>query len=219
MDTTERTRLNDLMGRLASGDNAAVFDLHVEFGSWMAAKMRAHVRALNARSPGPDDLEGLVLDGWMALRDCAGAWDPDGGALPWNWARHRLHQVASAWVGQYADELDDRTVTTVSHVVDIGDDDRCVLVVLDDVAESHALVALLRDALQLISSERDRVVLLEVGIQEVMGDPSPSTTVASLLDMSPEAVRKVRSRARSRLRRLAADDERFADVPTLDPAA
>ena len=37
--------------------------------------------------------------------------------------------------------------------------------------------------------------------------------------MSPEAVRKARSRARSRLRKLAATDARFAAVPTLDPAA
>jgi hypothetical protein len=220
MNTSERTRLNELMGRLADGDNTAVFDLHAEFGSWLAAKMRLHLRALNARGPSRDDLEGLVLDAWMTLRDCAGAWDPDGGALPWNWAHHRLRQVASAWVGQYADELDDNlTAPAVSHVVDLSDDDRGVLVVLNDLAEGHELVALLRDALHLIVSERDRVVLLEVGIQEVLGDPSPSATVASLLDMSPEAVRKARSRARSRLRTLAAQDERFAQLPTLDPAA
>jgi hypothetical protein len=128
--------------------------------------------------------------------------------------------VAVAWVGQYADELDESVVAPApSHVVGISDGEREVLVVLDDLADSHKLVALLREALHLIASPRDRVVLLEVGIQEVLGDPSPSTTVASLMDMSPEAVRKARSRVRSRLRTLAEQDDRFAELPTLDPAA
>ena len=220
MNTEDRARLNDLMARLADGDDGAVFELHAEFSDWLAAKMRAHLRALNARQPDPDELHGLVLDGWFALRDCASGWDPDGGALPWNWAHFRLRHVAAAWVGQYADELDESVVTPApSHIVGISDGEREVLVVLDDLADSHKLVALLREALHLIASPRDRVVLLEVGIQEVLGDPSPSTTVASLMDMSPEAVRKARSRVRSRLRTLAEQDDRFAELPTLDPAA
>ncbi len=220
MNRDQRARLNDLMARLAGGDNGAIFDLHAEFRPALGAVMRRHLGALDARVPDHDDLEGLVLDAWFVLRDCAGGWDPEGGALPWNWAHHRLRQLASAWVGQYADEFDgDLVHPATSHVVEVGDDDRDVLVVLDDLADRDELVALFRRALHLVASERDRVVLLEVGIQEVLGDPSPATTVASLMDMSPEAVRQARSRVRSRLRALARDDDRFAGLGELGPAA
>jgi len=220
MSEEERARLAELMARLGAGDTSAMWDLHAEFGPRLAAQMRQHVRAVNARPPSEDELEGMVLDGWFALRECAASWDPEGGALPWNWARQRLRKVATDWVGQFADELDETfTIPSSSHVVDVGDDDRGVLLVLDDLAERDEIVALFRDALELVASERDRVVLLEVGVQQVLGDPSPSHTVGALLDLSAPAVRKAKSRTLSRVRTLAETDERFARLLDLGLAA
>lgn len=220
MTVEDRVRLVDLMGRLAAGEGDALFELHVLFAPRLAAQMRRHVRSLNARAPSEDELEGMVLDGWFALRDCASGWDPDGGALPWHWARQRLRKVASEWVGQFSDELDEElAIPPSSHVVDIGDDDRDVLLVLDGLADRDEEVALFRDALELVASERDRVVLLEVGVQQVLGDPAPSHTVADMFDMTPAAVRQVKSRTLRRVRTLAEEDERFARLLELGLAA
>lgn len=220
MDSEERARLNELMARLAAGDDDAVFALHARFGDRLAAKMLGHVRALNARQPDRDELHGLVLDGWFALRECATGWDPDGGALPWNWAGHRLRQVAVAWVGQYADEFDEALLVQVpAPTLALVDDEDDQLVVLERLAQRHDEVRLFREALLEVASPRDCVVLLEVRVQHQLGDPSPAATVALMMDMSPGAVRKVHSRVRSRLRALAAEDRRYAAVSSFALAA
>lgn len=220
MHSDDRARLNQMMARLIGGDDNALFELHAEFGDWMAAKMRAHVRALNAPRPDPDELHGLVLDGWFALRECASGWESDGGALPWNWAHHRLRQVAAAWVGQYADELDearfDRPEPAAPVVIGEEDDQ---LVVLERVARVHEGARLFQEALLGVASRRDCRVVLEVRVQAALGDPSPATTVALMMGMTPAAVRKVHSRVRARLRRLAGEDGRYESVSSFALAA
>jgi len=118
-------------------------ELHAEFGGRLAAKMRSHLRSLHAPNPNRDELEGLVIDGWLALRRCAAAWDPDGGALPWNWAGHRMRRVASDWVGQYADGLDEATLRhpaagRATPATAGGRDEAALTDLLEDLAERNA---------------------------------------------------------------------------------
>ena len=152
------------------------------------------------------------------LADIAPAWRPDGGASPWHWARARVRKVVSSWVGQHADELDDSILDLVSPTAAPGAEPDLVDV-LDELAGRLPTVALVREGLASVASVRDRGILLEVAGQAVLGDPSPALTVAALYDLTPEAVRQVVSRTRRRLRRLAAEDERFAPLADLPLAA
>src|SRR5438874_8793244 len=114
VETQRFERLVEVMARMAGGDQAAVFTLYLEYGDHVAALMRRELRRLGVQHVEPDELDGLVLNGCLALLDGAGAWDPEGGALPWNWAVKRLAAIAAGWVGQHADPLDDHDVASPS---------------------------------------------------------------------------------------------------------
>src|SRR5438132_11248909 len=95
------------MALMAAGDQAAIFMLYGEFGAPLAGLARRELRRMGVERVDPDELDGLVMDACLALFDSAGSWDPDGGALPWNWARQKLAALASGFVGQHADSLDE----------------------------------------------------------------------------------------------------------------
>ncbi len=213
-----RERLEDLMARLAAGDRSVACVLALEFSGPIGATVRAHLGDLGVVDVERDELDGLVIDVCLMLADVAGAWRPDGGASPWHWARHRVRTLVASWVGQHADPLDDALLEAEGLPPAPGDEPD-LGEVLDQLAAQLPLVALVREGLRTVASPRDRALLLEVGVQGVLGDPSPAVTVAALHDMTPEAVRQVLSRARRRLRRLAADDERFAPLADLPLAA
>ena len=80
---------------------------------------------------------------------------------------------------------------------------------------TEPLVELLFEALELVLSERDRQLFLEVEVQQALGDRSPATTVGPMLGMQPAAVRQQYRRARLRLRRLAGTDPRYAPLADL----
>src|SRR5690606_12985265 len=69
------------------------------------------------------------------------------------------------------------------------------------------LVAEARAAARL--SPRDRELVLEYAYEKQAGNPAPATTVAAQLGMKEATVRQAFRRAVQRLRRLAAEDERF----------
>jgi hypothetical protein len=220
VETGRFERLVVLMSRMAAGDRAAVFTLYVEFGGHVAAFMRRALRRLGVDHVAADELDGLVLDACLALFDHAGAWDPGGGALPWNWAGRRLAAIAAGWVGQHADALD----ALDGHDVVVDEQLRAPgrepegLEVLERLAPCHDGCELFREALERVSAPRDRRILLEMRLQADAGDPSPSVTVARALDMRPDAVRQVAKRTRDRLRALARREPRFAplvDLPIL----
>jgi hypothetical protein len=200
-----------LMAKMAAGDRAAPFALYSEFGNHMASMLRRQLARLGVNSIDPVELDGLVIDACLALFDCAAGWDPDGGALPWNWAARRLAGIASAWVGQHADSFDPARHDIVA-AAEMGapDDDAGELEVLARLAPCHDGCALLLEALGRVASERDQTIVLELRTQEVSSDPSPALTVAARHGLQPAAVRQVACRVRSRLRRLAADEARFA---------
>src|SRR4051812_26203931 len=116
MDPMERSeeklarqrRLREVMEAMARGDRAATFDLYAEFGAPIRATIRRLLRRLELDSVPQEELDSLVIDACLELQSCADAWDPTGGAMPWNWAERRLLSIVSRWVGQHSDTLEDR---------------------------------------------------------------------------------------------------------------
>lgn len=216
MDLQRYDRLVVIMAAMATGDPAPVFWLYAEFGGHIGAVMRRELRRLGVERLAPEELDGMVIDACFELFDCGAAWNPAGGALPWTWAGRRLGRIASAWVGQYADELDmDRTDTGTDNPPSALETDPAELDVLSHLAESHLGCALVLAALEQVATRRDRAIVLEVRAQMAGGDPSPALTVARRHGVTPEVVRQVVSRVRARLARLAAHEERFAALADL----
>ena len=215
VETQRYERLVEVMARMAGGDRAAVFTLYVEYGDHVAALMRRELRRLGVQHVEPDELDGLVLDGCLALENSAGAWDPTGGALPWNWAVKRLAAIAAGWVGQHADPLDDHDVAAAEQLRALGDEPEG-LEVFERLAPCHDGCALLIEAFDYGQVKpRDRAILLEVKLQADAGDPSPSNTVARDYGLKPDAVRQIVKRTLDRLRALAACGPRFAGLAEL----
>ena len=211
----ERQRFESLvevMARMAGGDRAAVFTLYLEFGDHIAALMRRELRRLGVDHVELDELDGLVLDGCLALETSAGAWDPEGGALPWNWAAKRLAAIAQSWVGQHADPIDDHDVVAAEQLRALGHEPEG-LEVFERLAPCHDGCSLLIEAFDFGKVKpRDRAILLEVRLQADAGDPSPSITVARDHALKPDAVRQIVKRTRDRLRALADCEPRFAGL-------
>jgi hypothetical protein len=180
--------------------------------------VRDHLADLGVPDPDREEVDELVLDVCMMLAEVAGAWRADGGASPWQWAWHRVRNLVSAKVGQHADPLDDGILGWEAPPDAPGDEEDLDLV-FGRLAAVLPAVALVREGLTAVASARDRQILLEVGVQAVLGDPSPAVTVANQRGLSPDAVRQAVSRTRRRLRHLAEDDERFAPLADLAIAA
>lgn len=220
---TDRDQLVEVMAALAAGDPAAVVTLAHEFGGPISFRLRQHLTRLGVRGVGRDDLDGLVLDACLELRECAGAWDPTRGVLPWVWADRRLFALCSRFVGQHADALDDAAVPVVAIdatgvVADAGPavgDESAPIEVLATLAATRADAALVYHALEQVGSPRDRNLLLEYTLQQAAGDPSPAVTVARQFGLRAPAVRQVVRRMRVSLRGLAERDERFAALADL----
>jgi hypothetical protein len=102
----EKDDLEQVMRRLAAGDEAAVVTLYERYGSSIAAAVRHVARSRPGRLD-DDDVGGAVLDVCFELARVAGGWSPAGGALPWVWARHRVAGAVDRALGQQAQSLDD----------------------------------------------------------------------------------------------------------------
>jgi hypothetical protein len=218
MDGERRERLAVLMERLAAGERGAACALALEFSGPIGAAVRSHLADLGVHDVERDELDSLVIDVCIMLADVAASWRADGGASPWQWAYHRVRTVVSGWVGQHADPLDETLMERAAPAEAAGAEPD-LMAVLERLAAEWPAVALVREGLAVVANPRDGAILLEVGVQAVMGDPSPAVTVATIHGLSPEAVRQVVSRTRRRLRGLAADDQRFAPLADLPLAA
>lgn len=213
MDQSELQVLAGLMARMAVGDDQAAFELYQRFGKRIAGLLLRHLRRLGVYRIDQDELDGLVIDTCLMLSRIAGAWDPTRGALPWNWAGHRVVAIVSGWVGQHGVEYDpERHEQVVREELSRAADELEELEVLEDLRSSHPGCDLLFEALERVASTRDRRILLAVRVQTAAGDPSPSVTVAREMGMRPDAVRQAAHRVRSRLKILAATEGRFAPL-------
>lgn len=225
-----RRRVAEIMASAARGEGDAVVALYMEFGGPIAAAMRRHLDDLGAHHVAADDLQGLVLDACIELCLRAGSWSPGGGALPWVWASRRLRMLASGFVGQWADELDEASASRCSRAAvgvddeprwesgdaDLdgqGDDDE--IETLRSLAARRGDARLLCEALATIASERNQRILLAYRLQASLGDPSPAITTGRRFGMQPAAVRQVVKRTSDKLAALIVNEPRFAPLADL----
>lgn len=222
LERNQYERLVTIMAMLAADDHAGLFMLHAEFGEHFETAVRYELRRLGVR-PSSDDFAGIVIDAVLAVGGCASAWDASRGAMPWVWAQHRIRQVVSAFVGQFSDSLDAASENT-REMVDVRvaempaaapDSGISEIEVLRRVAAGNDVCALLMAALEDVTSQRDREILLAYKLQASLGDPSPANTVGAAFDLKPATVRQVVKRSLDRLRDLAAREPRFAELANL----
>ena len=195
----EQNELVELMAQIAAGDAAAIFELKEVAGDALAGALRSLLTKRGVRRIEAAELDGLVIDACLALAEVAGAWNPEGGASPWRWARFRLAAVVDTYLGQHADEWDDRRVRHASLPGPAPSEEPPPWTVLTDLARRDHRCARLAIALETVASERDRSLYLEFELQQGLGDPSPAVTVGAMFDLRPDAVRQVVRRVRTRL--------------------
>lgn len=167
-----------------------------------------------------DRLDDIVRDLVVELIELAPSWRPDGGALPWVWARSRLWSLAFARLGPLADDIEDHElVADGSPAGGVGGHDGSPVETLRQAARDRTDVTLLLEALDQGVSERDADVWLDVLSEQAAGNRSPSVTVAQQHDLTPCAVRKICQRVRRRLGDLGAAEARFAPLLALPALA
>jgi hypothetical protein len=203
------------MERLANDDPAAAITLYQEFGEPIRKAVARRARHIGAKHLSPEDIEGMALDFCLALIGRAGAWDPDGGALPWVWGVKLLNSVVDGHVGQYHGPLEGTEGPEDPGTRACAVDDRTLLEVLEDLGRRDPLCGLLLAALRRVATPRDIRILFDYCDARHAGDPSPSHTVGALYGVRPEVVRKVAQRVRNRVRALAAADAAFAPLLSL----
>ena len=71
-----------------------------------AERVRRALRARQVDLPRAE-IDELVGDAALVLFEHAGSWRPEGGALPWVWAQHRIVNAVDRHLGCFADHLDD----------------------------------------------------------------------------------------------------------------
>lgn len=198
-----------LMARLVAGDDAAVFGLVEHHGHRVAGVIRRQLRRCGVERVGADDLQSLVLDACLALRDVAPGWRP-GGALPWWWAEGRIRAVVNQWVGIHADPLDDRD-DCVDIIPPAPSDEPSIADTFARLVEQEPLVGLVAEAARVAQLDDTALVcLLDYQIQQDQGDPSPAHTLAERYGVSPQTLRQRVSRGRRRLQHVVRTDPRFA---------
>lgn len=214
VEADQRRQVEVLMEAMAAGDRSAPFSLYVEFHPHLATALRRHLRQAGALAVGRDDLDGLILDTCLLLFAAAPGWDC-AGALPWTWAAPRLRALVARFVDQRGrpldlviDELAELPIPTTTGGGD-PEADRDPLGLLHRLAAEDPVCRSLEAALDESGSLRDQVIVLEMRMQALAGDPSPAVTIARQLGMKPDAVRQVAHRMRVRLRATVAEHPRF----------
>lgn len=212
-DGTNGPALTQVMAALAAGDGAALFGLIDAHGEELARTVRVIAAKRRARLSA-DDVDELVLEAALAIQAVAGAWRADG-APPWVWAHGRIRAAVDRHLGLWADELDHEHHAGREAPPAPPGAEEPTGVCFARLAAKDQRVALLGEALDLVASQRDRLVFVELGIQVALGDPSPAVTVGALYGMKPASVRQQSRRTRLRLRALAETEPRFGPLAEL----
>ena len=104
MDGERRKQLEAVMAALVD-DEAAVLALYEGFGEEVRAVVRFEAGRRAGLAMSADDLEAMTFDACLAVARVAGGWRPDGGALPWVWARARINAAVRAYLPAPANPL------------------------------------------------------------------------------------------------------------------
>jgi DNA-directed RNA polymerase specialized sigma24 family protein len=213
--------LVEIMGQLADGDETAAFALYERFGDKVGGTVRAVLRTRRLTLV-RDEVDGLVLEACLAIGAVAKAWSPDGGALPWVYARRRIENCVDRLAGQYALSLDTVGLDTLEDAAPAAsavDGERPLVDAFADLVAVDDRCRLLHDALDRARvTSTDRELTLRYAVEQGSGNRSPATTVAAMFDLRDAAVRQRVHRSKSRLRAVAASEQRFAplaDLPLL----
>jgi DNA-directed RNA polymerase specialized sigma24 family protein len=213
--------LVEIMGQLADGDETAAFALYERFGDKVGGTVRAVLRTRRLALV-RDEVDGLVLEACLAIAAVAKAWSPDGGALPWVYARRRIENCVDRLAGQYALSLDTVGLDALEDVAPPAsavDGERPLVDAFADLVAVDDRCRLLHDALDRARvTSTDRELTLRYAVEQGSGNRSPATTVAAMFDLRDAAVRQRVHRSKSRLRAVAASEQRFAplaDLPLL----
>jgi DNA-directed RNA polymerase specialized sigma24 family protein len=211
-----RPTLAETMERLAAGDPAAVVDLYRDHGDRVAGTVRALLRHRGV-SLGADEVDGLVLDACLAIAAVAAAWSPDGGALPWTWARRRIENCVDRVVGQRTVPLDEHVAAVERRSVPVPPaqpaSERPLVEALAALAAADERCRLLAEAFDRAAlTPLDREVCLAYAVEQGDGNRAPAVTVGTWHGLREAAVRQRVRRSRGRLRRLAADDPAYAGL-------
>ncbi|MCP3935061.1 MAG: hypothetical protein GY708_06785 [Actinomycetia bacterium] len=175
-----RARLEQIMAGLAAGDDAMISALMFEFGPELERAARYHAKQVATGPVRDGDIVGLTADFAFAVAHAAKSWRPDGGALPWTFARRALRQLAI-----------DVLVTPVQLRRSLAEGVPAVRVVLDrwhTVPDQHITIA------------------LEYRMQQQQGDPSAAATVAERHAKTADNVRQIASRVWRRVADVEFDD-------------
>ena len=209
MNPEPQDRLTALMVAMAEGDHAAVFPFVETFGPDIARMIRHQLRSYGRLDllRNPDEITGLVHSAAFEILNRAGSWDP-AGAPPWVWAANAIRSAVAREIGHALVDVDDARFE--NEPVDAGSAGGRLD--LDDLASRDPRFGLFREAVALATTQRDRDVAEQYLIQQALGDPSPSHTVAAEFDLSSANVRQIVCRVRRRVRRLQAHDDRYRDL-------
>lgn len=219
MERTRFTLLTTFLAAFAAGDASRLDEFLREFGGPLRGVVVRHLRALHV-TPSADLVDEAVLDVALRLVDLAPRWDPRFGVPPWTWAERAIRVEVARLVGQHADSLDDdrrpegfgedrgRDPVEGSPASAAEADPR---VLLERAAAGDPAVGLFREALEQVCPRADdRLLILEYAIQQGLADPAPASTLAEQFGLAPATIRQRISRAKRRLRALAAAESRFA---------
>ncbi len=209
MNPEIQAQLTELMVAMAEGDQAAVFSFVEAFGPEIARLIRRQLRSYGRLDliRDPDELTGLVHTAAFEILDRAGSWDA-AGAPPWVWAANAIRAAVAREIGHALAELDDDRFEHQPAESGPGE----THLDLAALASRDRRFGLFREAIAVATSRRDRDIAEQYLIQQALGDPSPSHTIAAEFGLSPANVRQIVCRVRRRVLRLQADDDRYREL-------
>lgn len=195
IDNDFRHTVNLVMFAILAGDEQAVWELHRLAEPSLIVMVRREASRvgvwLNA-----DDTFDLTLDAAIEMARIARSWSPDG-ALPWVWARKRIHALVQQQLGTFTRELDDdvRQLEAPPRSIPMQEP----VAVLRSLAQRHDGARELQQRLDLLVTSRDAGIWLAFQVERNGGNRAPAVNVAAEHDMRPDAVRKVVQRVTERL--------------------
>ena len=212
MDAGRRERLAEIMAAAVDDESAAV-TLYLEFEDEIGGVIRYLVPRRGGAHLDDDDVDGIVFDACVILARLARSWRPDGGALPWNWARRRLDTLVCERIGPLTRPLvREEQLGAARETFAAMLDDGSVASALTTLADVDDRCALVLEMLEKAVSPKDAEVLLRLRVQHDSGDPSPSHTVADELGLLAPAIRQRASRARRKLAEVIRSEPRYAPL-------
>jgi hypothetical protein len=215
VDEKERIDLGRAVAAMV-GDPSGVFAFHARFGDDLQRTVRAVLGGWGRRDllADSDEVEGMAMDAALVIAERAGSWDPQG-APPWVWARRAIEADLARSVGHARAPVDTETLESVlARGAPLASSGAPAVDAWDRLGNDEPAVVLLRAAIDgaLGDDPRARALYVEFRVQKLLGDPSPSQTLARLFALSSANVRQIASRSHRRVAALVHADERFRSL-------